>query len=111
MRIALLFLSMVVLSSCTETPKTMNEVPLFIGTYTNGDSSGIYRLHFNTETGALGQKTLMAEMENPSFLAISQDRKHLFAVSEINTLKDDSGGVQAFTITADSLVPNGKMEL
>jgi 6-phosphogluconolactonase len=55
---------------------------VYAGTYTKGDSRGIYAFHFDTSTGKLSAPTLAAETLNPSFLAVSPDRKFLYAVNE-----------------------------
>ena len=67
--------------------------PLYIGTYTDGESEGIYQLQFNTKTGALSNLQLAVATENPSFIAYSPDKQFLYAVSE-NT----SGSVSAYKI-------------
>lgn len=57
-------------------------VPLYVGTYTNGDSEGIYQLQFNTATGKLSNMQLAAVLENPSFISYSPDKKYVYAVGE-----------------------------
>lgn len=70
--------------------------PLYVGTYTKGDSEGIYKLDFNTKTGELSNKQLAVATENPSFITFSPDKKYLYAVGEGQTsavtafkMKDD----------------------
>lgn len=57
-------------------------VPLYVGTYTSGDSEGIYKLQFNTETGMLNNKQLAVITENPSFIAYSKNKNYIYAVGE-----------------------------
>lgn len=68
----------------TESSDTVNqELTMLVGTYTAGDSKGIYSFRFNEETGtatALSE----AEVENPSYLTPSADGKYVYAVSEFN---------------------------
>lgn len=71
---------------------------LFVGTYTDGESKGIYKLTFNSTMGELSNKTLVAELANPSFLKISSDKKNLYAVHEIADFDSLGGGVSAFTL-------------
>ena len=54
---------------------------LFIGTYTNGASKGIYVYRFNTSTGT-GSEVSTILAANPSYLSISPDGKHVYAASE-----------------------------
>lgn len=67
--------------------------PLYIGTYTSGESEGIYKFDFNSKTGDLNNLQLVAETKNPSFIAFAPNKKHIYAVGE-----DDNGTVSAFTI-------------
>ncbi len=81
---------------------------VYVGTYTRGESQGIYLLELNPETGELHSKTLAGEVVNPSFLAIHPNGKNLYAVNEVSDFKESgSGGVAAFAIDPDS----GKLTL
>jgi 6-phosphogluconolactonase len=53
---------------------------IFVGTYTKGTSRGIYSAALDGTNGALGEPVLAAEAPNPSFLALSPDRRLLYAV-------------------------------
>jgi 6-phosphogluconolactonase len=81
----------------TDVPET---VWVYIGTYTSGSASkGIYLMEFNTRTGALTNKGLVAETKDPSFLAIHPNRKFLYAVGEVSEYQGKpSGAVTAFAI-------------
>ena len=68
---------------------------VFIGTYTGGESKGIYRGKFDSKTGELTDVELAAEMENPSFLAIHPSGKFLYAVGEVAKFNDESTGFVA----------------
>mgnify|MGYP001817510326 CR=1 FL=1 len=69
------------------------DTTLYVGTYTSGDSEGIYKLTFNTKTGALTNKQLVATTENPSYLNYSPDKQYIYAVIE-----HEKGMVSAFKI-------------
>lgn len=73
-------------------------LPLIIGTYTAKESKGIYRCDFNTATGELSQPQLIAEVDNPSFMALSEDNKFLYAVSEGGNYQ--SAALNAFSYDA-----------
>lgn len=66
---------------------------LLIGTYTSGKSNGIYVYTFNTETGNFSYKSEIGGITNPSFLAVTQDRSNVYAVSETGK---GQGSVSAF---------------
>ncbi len=72
---------------------------LYVGTYTTGDSKGIYAYRYNAESGELQSLGLAGATENPSFLAVDKTNEHLFAVNETQKYKgQSSGGVTSFTI-------------
>jgi 6-phosphogluconolactonase len=57
---------------------------LIIGTYTSSPASdGIFVYDFNSETGDVALKFKVPGVENPSYLAVSLDGKHVFAVNEV----------------------------
>lgn len=68
-------------------------VPLYVGTYTDSVSKGIYQVQFNTKTGALSNLQLAAKTENPSYIAYSPDKKYVYAVGE-----SGSGSVSSFKV-------------
>lgn len=73
-------------------PKTATLFRLYIGTYTGGDSKGIYTAVFNARTGKISTPELAAELSNPSFVAIHPTGKFLYSCSEVN-----NGSVVAFS--------------
>jgi 6-phosphogluconolactonase len=66
---------------------------VYIGTYTNGKSRGIYRASFEPSTGKLTLDDATGGVQSPSFLAISPGGRFLYAVEEV-----DAGQVAAFSI-------------
>lgn len=56
---------------------------VYIGTYTGKQSKGIYAAEFDPATGALSEPQLVAETPSPSFLALSPNQSHLYAVNEL----------------------------
>lgn len=63
-----------------------SEFLLYLGTYTRSTSKGIYATRLDARTGALSAPELVAETANPSFITLSPDKQHLYAVSESNTM-------------------------
>ena len=54
---------------------------IFLGTYTRtGDSKGIYAIRLDGDTGALSAPSVMAEAIDPAWLALSPDKKFLYAL-------------------------------
>lgn len=77
-------------------------MPFYVGTYTDGESEGIYSYVLNPD-GTLSKVGLAAESENPSFLAKSGDGKYLLAVNENSDEKGDGGTVSSFLINPEGL--------
>jgi len=72
---------------------------LYVGTYTKGLSEGIFVYSFNDHTGKLKDLKIPAVSNNPSFLTISKDKKHLYAVNELADSEfDKSASVSSFSI-------------
>ncbi len=100
-----LLLFIIVLISCQnkkENIPTMDKTyPFYVGTYTKGDSQGIYKYTLQ-EDGIIKKTGLAAKAKNPSFLTFSNDKKYLLSVSETNP-KGGTGSVESFIINGDSL--------
>ena len=86
-----------VLTLLTSSVVSAEQYKAYIGTYTGGESEGIYLVSFDSTTGAIEAAGVAAVTENPSFVALHPDGKHLYAVNETNT-----GELSAFRIDAKS---------
>jgi 6-phosphogluconolactonase len=72
---------------------------VYVGTYTKKDSKGIYAYRFDAVTGETTPVGLVAETENPSFLAAHPGGRFLYAVNEIDKFNGQaSGAVSAYSI-------------
>src|SRR6202167_695845 len=80
---------------------------VFAGTYTDkGDSRGIYGFRCDADAGTLTPLGLAAATVNPSFLALSPDRRHLYAVNEVEAYHGEkSGSISSFAVAGDKLRP------
>lgn len=72
-----------------------NKSHLFIGTYTDGDSEGIYVYSLDHTTGELHPTSVTTGIKNPSFIEIHPSQELLYAVSE---LSDGGGLISAYAI-------------
>lgn len=104
MKIYFTIISIFILASCQTNKENVMEknrtYSFFVGTYTDSESKGIYK-YLLQKDGTLKEIGLAAISENPSFLALSADKKFLIAVNEINN--DGVGTVESFLIKNDSL--------
>ncbi len=72
---------------------------VYVGTYTHGDSEGIYVYELDNQTGALEYSSKITGVDNPSFLDIHPSGRYLFSVNEIGDYEGKaSGAVTAFYI-------------
>ena len=85
-------------------PQANETLTMFVGTYTRAPSKGIYAYRFQPVSGEvtpLGDAGLVAETENPSFLAVHPTQRFLYAVNEISTYEGKAAGsVSAFAINS-----------
>lgn len=81
---------------------TAQNIPLYVGTYTNGESEGIYYYDFDSKTGKISNKKLAVEAVNPSFIAYSPNKKMIYAVSE-----SDKGS----TVSSYNVQGKGKLSI
>jgi 6-phosphogluconolactonase len=72
---------------------------MFIGTYTQGKSEGIYSLRMDAQTGEMQALAVAKGIENPSFLAVHSRLSCLYAVSETAEYNGKkSGAIAAFSL-------------
>ena len=77
------------------------DMRVYVGTYTDGDSEGIYVYRLDGSSGALAYESKATGVENPSFLAIGPQGRFLYAVNEIEEFNGGpAGSVSAFSIEA-----------
>jgi 6-phosphogluconolactonase len=65
----------------------------FIGTYTTGESEGIYTYRFDAGTGALERLSVIGGISNPSWVEISPSGRYLYAVGE-----ESHGVIKAYAV-------------
>lgn len=70
----------------------------YVGTYTYGESKGIYKFTLNEIDNKIEDIKLEAEIGFPTYLAISKDNRYLYSVEKNN----DEGGIAAFEINTSS---------
>ncbi len=69
-----------------------DSLSVYLGTYTRGDSQGIYQAQLDTQTGKLHSLELAAELESPSFLALHPSKPIVYAVSEVANFDGEKAG-------------------
>jgi len=77
-----------------------DDYQLLVGSYTASQSQGIYRLAFDSRTGQINARPLQViKSENPSWLTLSKDQRHLFVVNENGPGQADPvGRVSSYSI-------------
>lgn len=87
-----------------QTPPADGVYDLIVGTYTGGKSEGLYVYRFDTRTGD-ATPVSVAKTVNPSWLVVSRDRRHVYAVNELpgdNGPATQRGFVSAFSFDPPS---------
>jgi 6-phosphogluconolactonase len=74
------------------------QVRVYFGTYTNGESKGIYVADIAAGNGEMTNLRLAAEAKNPSFLAIHPTQRVLYAVGELSESEGGGPSVTAYAI-------------
>ncbi|WP_419955813.1 lactonase family protein [Neobacillus niacini] len=67
----------------------------YIGTYTKGESEGVYSFTLNRSEKKITDIKAVAYIENPTYLTLSNDQKYLYAVGK----EGNSGGLASYSIT------------
>jgi 6-phosphogluconolactonase len=70
----------------------------YIGTYSKGDSKGVYTFTLDTNTKEITDLKLAAELKDATYVTISDDNQFLYAVMK----EGDAGGIQSFSINAQT---------
>jgi 6-phosphogluconolactonase len=88
----------------THAPKTADKATdwlVYVGTYTRGGSKGIYGYRYHGATGKLTSSGVVAEAENPTFLAIHPNQRFLYSTNQTDTHGNQLGGtLSAYAIDA-----------
>lgn len=66
----------------------------FVGTYTKGESKGIYSFTLDPQAGQITNIRVAAEVDSPTYLTISKDNGFLYSVAK----EGETGGIAAFAI-------------
>lgn len=91
LKTAVPFLLLFLITSCSS-----KKYYLFIGTYTNTSSKGIYIYDFDSNTGEAHPLWNTDSVTNPSYLTISKDQKYVYAVNETDGA--NPGRVTAYSL-------------
>ncbi|PRY10357.1 6-phosphogluconolactonase [Pontibacter ummariensis] len=72
---------------------------VYVGTYADPEAESIFLYRLNPETGELTRESATKGGPNPSFLALDEERRYLYAVNEIGDYQgQNSGAVSAFAV-------------
>jgi 6-phosphogluconolactonase len=76
---------------------------LYVGTYTEKGSEGIYVYKFNTKNGKLSKLHTVKDVVQPSYITVNKSQTYLYAVNELVEFEGKkSGSVSAFAIDQKS---------
>ncbi|EOO25575.1 6-phosphogluconolactonase [Bacillus cereus VD133] len=66
----------------------------YIGTYTKGDSEGIYAFTLDMGTKKISNVRSVANLDNPTYLTVNRDNQYLYSVIK----EEGAGGVAVYSI-------------
>ncbi|MBC6997082.1 lactonase family protein [Cytophaga sp. FL35] len=69
---------------------------ILIGTFATGEKQGIYQVQFNSVTGKLSNLEHLVKEENPGYLYLSKDGKHVYSSNGVTP-----GSISTFTWSKD----------
>ena len=94
-------INFLILAIMTAQPDASAQDLLYVGTYSDRGSEGIYVLEFDRKTGKLSERQTVEDKDSPSFLTIHPNGKYLYAVYREGKDADDKHG----TVTAFAIDP------
>ncbi len=81
---------------------TENYRLLFVGTYTENSDQGI-EVYSVDDSGRLTFISIQKNIDNPSYITISPDKKYLYAANELTNYSDAKGGyISSYAIEKDT---------
>ena len=90
-----IFILFVVLNTFAYQPAhSQDKYRVYLGTYTDKGSKGIYQCELNLKDGSLSAASLAGETSSPSFLAFHPNKKFVYAVNESDAM------ISAFSVDA-----------
>lgn len=106
MKLSLPFVLALVIGLISCSSPKQKKTLLYVGTYSENNSQGIYCFNYQDSNGELTPVGVTPNQENPSFLAISPNGENLYAVSEVK----ESPGIDSGSVTAYHIEPDGVLE-
>jgi 6-phosphogluconolactonase len=97
--LALLFVVLLATLAIASAAKQDGNYILYVGTYTEKGSKGIYAYRYDAHTGQITPLGLAAEVDDASWMTLHPNRRLLYAVNNSGAPKDPNRGVvSAFAI-------------
>jgi 6-phosphogluconolactonase len=98
-RIFFLFLTLLSMMASYPLKSQPTQDFLYVGTYTQGSSNGIYVFQFDRTTGQVSLIETAGNLESPSYLMIHPNGKYLYSVNRGKVVQDKKwGSLSAFSI-------------
>jgi 6-phosphogluconolactonase len=96
-----LFLLVSLSASSSASAKKVHKYIVYVGTYQERGSKGIYAYRFDSKSGRLSELGLQAEASNPAYLRLAPEQHVLYSVNEIDNYQEQqSGAISAYRTDA-----------
>ncbi len=89
------------LSGCSNVSEPGFKYRIYVGTYTDGESEGIYVSDFDTVGPSLSELRLAAPLKQTTYQSISHDNSLLFSTSVLEVVGENNGALKSFAIQED----------
>src|SRR5689334_2719044 len=96
--LASLALALSIAPGAAAAPAAADTMSVYVGSYADAKDNGITHFTLNLETGALTPAGGASGVANPSFVAVSPDKKFLYAIGEAALPGKKGGAVASFSI-------------
>jgi 6-phosphogluconolactonase len=96
--LASLVFGLAVVPGVAADPSAADTISVYVGSYAKAAEPGIHHFKLDLATGALTAAGSTSGVANPSFVAVSPDKKYLYAIGEAPLPGKKGGAVASFSI-------------
>ena len=98
---SVVILSAILLSGCSKTSELNLNYRIYVGTYTEAESEGIYVADFSSTGPELSELSLAAQLNQTTYQAIDADTDRLFSTGILDGVGENNGVLKSFAIQDD----------
>lgn len=96
-----LLLLLIFLTGCSDTSEPELRYRLYVGTYTEAESKGVYVADFSSAGPELSEMRLAARFNQTTYQSIDRENARLFSTGTLEGVGDNNGALKSFAIRGD----------